>query len=279
MTIEAGPPAQPPQLSPDRKWFWDGSQWRPFAQHEAVFPTWQSVGAGLPPEQPAPVQRIPTPPPTTRPAARPAPAYVVPAPAPGIEAPLWQEPPTAGVNRYLYIAAGAIALVIVAVILNSLGTISLPWQSSSGQSRPTAAPGVSGATDAARADSFANGVLAPRISAIEDSVTLAGQTCAAGMTSGCQDALVQVDNKTSAALSAVDRVTVPICIAPQAAAVRVDLSKLDTAAVAALKGFRDNRAAEMQSGFAQVGPVNAQLRADNGALTVAVKACATPSPT
>lgn len=202
------------------------------------------------------------------------PAYVMPAPAPGVEVPLWKQGSTgAGVNRYLYFAGALVGLVIVAVILNSMGTISLPWPTT--DARPTAAPTISGANDSARADSYANTLLAPRISAIEDSVTLASQTCGAGLTTSCQEAAIQIDNKTTGALGVMEGISVPFCIYPQHAALRADLTKLDLAAQAALKGFRDDRLAEMQSALGQIAAANNQVRADDAALIAAAKACGT----
>lgn len=273
---ETGPPTQGPQLSPDHQWIWDGSRWLPVAEHKAIFPTWKSVGAGLPAEASPAVQVIPTPPPAA--AVQRAPQfYVPPAPAPAMAVPLWKQVPGTGINRYLYFVAGFLALVIVGVILSSLGTITLPWQQSSTAHPTNAAGPAGGANDAARANSYVT-QLAPRISSIEDAVTLARETCAAGLTSGCLDSLVQVDNRTSVVVSDVGKMTAPDCIALQATTLRLDLGKVDAAALSGIKGVRDNRSAELQSGLSQLNSANAQLQSDDAAVTSAAKACASASP-
>lgn len=277
MNSQGGPPAQAPQVSPDGKWYWDGTQWRPFAVHQAVFPTWQSVGAGLPQDAPAPVQRIPTPPPQAQARRAAAPAYPVMAPAvEPAQPPLWRQAATApGINKYLYLGAGAIALVIAAVVLSSLG-LTLPWQQSPPeQVRAKAGPTLSARSDSARADLLINDVLAPPLGTVGDSVTLVHESCAAGMTASCQGALIEVDNNVTALLPVIDRQTVPICIAPQVAQLRADLVKLDGDAQLGMKGFKDNRATEVKSAAGLVGSVFAQVQADDAATATAAKGCDT----
>ena len=82
MSIDASPPAQPPQMSPDGNWVWDGSQWQPVTgvepTHEGVFAAYaqkveaadQAVGVAQPAAVAAPVQ-----------ATAPAVDYSYPAPA------------------------------------------------------------------------------------------------------------------------------------------------------------------------------------------------------
>lgn len=284
MSSPAGPPAQPPRLSPDGKWFWDGTQWRPIAVHEAIFPTWQSVGAALPAEQAAQAQRIPGPPPVVRPAApakQRSPVYRMPAPqpapAPQMEAPLWQEPrQSMGLTKYMYGAAALIALVLAGVVLSSMGTITFPWQHSPPeQAAAKAGPSLTARSDSAQANLLINGVLAPPLADLDDTVALVKESCVAGMTASCQDALVGVDNKTTALLQVIDQESVPACIAPQVARVRADLAKLDADAQLGIKGFKDNRPSEMVSGGSQIPPQFAQVQADGNALVAAAKGCDT----
>ncbi len=282
MSVETGPPAQPPQLSPDHKWIWDGTQWRPLAVHEAVFPTWQSVGAGLQPEAPAaPAVRIPTPPPVSRPAPYPAAPLVyraaAPANPPGADVPLWRrEAPSSGMYKYMYIAAGVIGLIILGVVLSSIGTIPLFWQQappSRAAASPT--PPLNLRSDAARADRYANALLAPLMSDLNDSAAAAVQACAPGMTSSCEDALISTDDKVAATLTVVNRETVPLCIATPDAALRSDLPKVDADLQLALKAFKDNRIAELRGGLGPLGGDVAKTRADSSAIAAAAKACDT----
>ena len=271
-------------LSPDRKWFWDGTQWRPVAVHEAIFPTWQSVGAGLPAEPAAPAQRIPTPPPQARPYRAPtAPVYRAPvparaaAPAQVVEVPLWQEAPAGnGLNKYMYAAAGVIGLIIVGVILSSMGTITFPWQQAPAAPAPVKqGPALSARSDSARADHLINGLLAPQIAGLGDSVALIRDSCPAGMTASCQDALVGVDNKAAAILPAIDREPPPLCIAPSIERLRADVVKLDSYAQLGVKGFKDNRSSEMSSGASGAISLYGQVQADVAAATTAAQACDT----
>ncbi len=280
MSSPGGPPAQPPQLSPDHKWFWDGSAWQPIAQHEAVFPTWRGVGAGLPTAQAAPaVQRIPSPPP--QPARRApvgAPAYRLAPPPPNqAAAPLWrQDNRRLGPGRYLYFAAGAIALVLVGVVLTSLGTITLPWQQAAAQpavASPT--PALSSRSDRGVADSFINGMLSPRLADVYDSIVMMRQACPAGMTASCQDGLVGIDNRTGRLLQQIDAATVPLCIAAPTAAIRLDLSKVDGWAQYSIKAFRANRAADVQTGWTQLSATYTLVQADGNAVVNASKVCDT----
>ncbi len=281
MSSQAGPPARPPQVSPDGKWYWDGAQWRPFAVHQAIFPTWQSVGAGLPPESAARVQRIPSPPPPSRPASIQPPRRVYraapPPPAPQLEAPLWKQPASStGVTKLMYLGAGFIALIVVGVVLSSLGTIRFPWeQSPPEQVAAKAVPALSARSDSARADHLVTVVLAPPLATLSDSVTLVRESCPAGMTASCQDALVQVDNNVTALLPVIDHETVPLCIAPQVAQLRADLVKLDGDAQLGVKGFKDDRAGEVSSGASLVSSLFGQVQADSAAIPAAAKGCDT----
>lgn len=282
MTLPAGPPAQPPRLSPDGKWFWDGTQWRPIAVHEAIFKNWQSVGASLPPETAAPAQRIPTPPPTGRPVPPPrVPVYRAPVVAPvapqSVAPPLWEEPRAGtGLNKYMYGAAALIGLIVVGIVLSSMGAITFPWEKSPPDqvaAKPT--PGAATRSDAARADHFINDVLATPLAAVGDNVALVREACPAGMTASCQDALVGVDNKVSVFLPVVDRESVPQCIATPASRFRADLAKLDAAAQLGIKGFKDNRLGEVQSGAAQVPAYYNAVANDVNAMSAAAKVCDT----
>ena len=284
MSSPAGPPAQPPQVSPDGKWFWDGAQWRPIAVHQAIFPTWQSVGAGLPAEAAAQARSIPSPPPQqqsqpqSRFVAPQAPVYPVAAPAPQVQAPpLWRQPRrSTGLNKYLYAGGGVVGLVVVALVLSSMGAIRFPWQQSPPeQVAAKATPGLAARSDSARADRLITVLLVPPLADLSDSVGQVRVGCQGGMTISCQDALVTVDNQTLGVVAVIDRETIPACIAPQMTLLRADLVKLDADAQLGEKGFKDNRATEVQSAAALIVSRVASTQADTNALTAASKACDT----
>lgn len=283
MSIETGPPPQPPQMSPDHKWIWDGSQWRPVAQHEALFPTWRSVGAGLTPEAAAApaAPRIPTPLPAARFVAPTAPVYVAPAPEPA-EVPLWQRDslPSGGHPTILYFVVGAMIMVVLAVILNSFAVLPFPWQH--GTPVPAKAkvlPPLTVRSDSARADRFVNGVLAAPLGDTTDTIGLARQTCAAGLTTSCEEVLIDAHNKITILLRSIEGESVPVCISGLTTKLRSDLTKTDDGTQAALKAFNDNRPAELQSGVGQINAAYAQVLADSAGLSAAVKSTCDTQPT
>jgi hypothetical protein len=127
---DGSPPQRPPQISPDGKWVWDGTEWQPVAGrdsgHTAVFPAFSA--AALDPAL------------TTHPAPVPFRAPVAPVnyaanyslAQPQTNAPLWQV--KAGHwNKYLYVAAGVIVLVMAGIFLSSLGKIAVPLFAGSSQ--------------------------------------------------------------------------------------------------------------------------------------------------
>lgn len=194
-----------------------------------------------------------------------------------MEAPLWQEPrQSGGFNRYLYGAAAVIALIVVGVVLSSMGTITFPWQQSPPeQVAARSGPVLSARSDGARADLLISGVLAPPLAGLGDNVALVKESCTAGMTASCQDALVGVDNKSSALIQVIDQQTIPACLAPQVARVRTDLANLVASSQLGEKGFKDNHAYEVSNGAASVNVYYGQLQADANALATAAKGCDT----
>lgn len=253
MSIDSSPPAQPPQMSPDKKWFWDGAQWRPIPHHEAAFPSWKSLGEGFVPPSAAvaPVVALPTPPPAVR-AAAPAPAYRIAGPAPDVAVPLWRRGPApTGIKKYANIVAGAVTVVVVAIlvgvfvppVLSSLRPASTPTPA------PTAAPGPQTRSDAARA-TYLFTVLDSPIADLKDDLT-AIKVCGTGMTSSCQDALNSIDITTGNTLPVLEKAPTPACLAGPVANVRSDLKNISTGAEQALKGVKDNRKSEFTPGYTQ----------------------------
>src|SRR3981081_3382230 len=127
MSVGSSPPQNPPQLSPDGRWVWDGHQWQPV-------PVVAGDVAGV----------VPAPAPTPEPAAAAwTPAAVAYTPpqveTPGIpyavpvaeetEVPLWVEKPRQGISMYLFAATALVVLIMAMMALNSMNIVRMPWES------------------------------------------------------------------------------------------------------------------------------------------------------
>ena len=255
MSIEASPPAQPPQMSPDKQWFWDGAQWRPIPHHEAAFPSWKSLGEGfIPPAAAAPAApAFQTPPPAARRARSPQqPSYRIAGPAPDVAAPLWNRGPApTGIKKYANIAAGAVAIVVVAILASLFipPIVSSRQPVSTSTPAPTPAPGPKTRSDASRV-AYLLGILDAPMADLKDDNT-AIKVCGTGMTTSCQDALTAIANTMGNTLPSVEKAPIPSCVTAAFATVRSDLTTIDTGAQQALKGVRDNRKAEFTPGVSQ----------------------------
>ncbi len=274
MSIEAGSPPAPPQLSPDGKWVWDGAAWRPIAIHEAAFPTWRSVGADLP-LQPAAAQPVAR---AVVPQSMPVPAAAaVIAPAPDMAVPLWQQgPKSTGINKYLYGVAGGVALLVIGAILTSFGPVSFPWShTADAPAPPKLAPALTSRSDYARADRLVNVILAPAFDDTNQSLSLVKETCYGGMTSGCEDAVIAADNQIGVMLRLIDQQASPACVSYYTTHVRADLATTDAGLQLALKAYKDNRATELAQGLAEFRTGFARSVSDETAMGNAAKACDT----
>ncbi len=87
--------------------------------------------------------------------------------------------------------------------------------------------------------------------------------------------MIAADDAATAAMAAIDRETVPVCISTPAVKVRADLAAIDSGSQLAVRAFSDNRASEMQNGLSQVAGASGRLQADTAALTAGVKTCDT----
>ena len=234
-------------LSPDGKWVWSGSEWLPIAGHGAVFAAWNSIAVeAVAPEvaQPVAVQ-----------APMRAPVMQYAAVQPEVEAvPLWQEQRKSGLNKYLYIVAGVIAVVVAIVAVNSLG-IQWPWSVSApeGLSRNTyIPPPVAVRSDAGRADYFLTGVLAPPMLALSQDTEIVKETCYGNLTEACQTAVTAAENQVKQVLAAIDHATLPICVASNVAKLRVDVASMDDALSLAIKGYKDSLGSEVTQGVSRL---------------------------
>jgi hypothetical protein len=260
VSIEASPPIQPPQMSPDKKWFWDGAAWRPIPVHEAAFPNWQGVGAGFSPE-----------------AAQPAQAYRIAAPAPGVAAPRWsQAPRRLPLPRAGMFAAAVAGLVAVVALVSVFGTLALSNRPAVATPRATATPTPGPADRSASAQAaFIVKTLTSPMADLKDTTSQTRTSCAAGMTSSCADNLTAIGTQSSAILAMLDRVTTPLCLTTYQARLHTDLTTMNNGTQLALKGFHDNKKSEFSSGLSQVNNLSGWVQTEFVDLRNAAPACET----
>ena len=257
MSVEATPPP-PPQLSPDGKYVWDGSQWRPIAgvaepSHAAIFAAWNSLKVD------------PADPVAEAPEAAAVPVFTpvqVQEPAPEIDysytvndptiTPLWRQNKGSGLTKYLYVGAGLVVFVIAVMLLNSLN-LQLPWtgvassSSPSASAQPSPTPDTSG-TDYVRADRFLVSTLTPPLSALEKTVQTLDQHCDGTMSNSCFNALNASEDQLKKVLAAVNLGDIPKCIAGQMSKVLIDMQAVDKQLQLALTGYQDSSADELATG-------------------------------
>jgi len=285
VSIDASPPAQPPQMSPDGNWVWDGSQWQPVTgvepTHEGVFAAYahkveaadQAVGVAQPAAAVAPVQ-------AAAPAvdySYPAPAvdYAYPAPEPVV--PLWQPPKNSSKSVVLYAFAAVIVLVMLMMVLNSLNLVSLPFFGAS-SSAPAAKPSPLAypiRSEFGRADDFLKGSLAPAMATFQQTVP-GLQACTGTLSNSCFYAITASDNQMKTVLSVIDHGTIPLCLATPMKKYRSDLSLMEAGLQLGLKGYKDNQVGEVTNGVNQFARVAEALQGDVTALDGAKKTQCSP---
>jgi hypothetical protein len=259
-----GPPAGPPRVSPDGKCIWDGNQWLPVARRQAVFPAW-SVAA----EQSAPAPEvvkselapIPVIGPEGEEVIEEEPAFN---PYPYVEPakPAWERPQT-GFNKYLYIAAGLVVLVMAALVLNSLGPFQLPWVAQANPTpRPSPTPPLAARSDFALADRLLNGYLSQPIAAFNSSNVILDEECNGVLSFSCRDAMRNTDYQVKTLISVLGQQTAVSCIAAPVTKMRADLAAMDAGLILALKAYSDNALSELGQGFASYQASLAALGVD-----------------
>ena len=287
MIIGANPTLQPPQLSPDGKWIWDGHQWQPLPETNwepdaaAVIPP--AVAASAPVILPAvavaaPIQR----------AAQPSPVEIYPQPAalsyPVAETPvtpLWAEPAKSGMTIYMYAGAAAVVLVIVMMILSSTNIIQLPWPggaSSSGGPTTSQSQGPP-ASDYSRADRFSNVFVAPAVVSLGHTLPALQSACTGTLSNGCLTALNAARDQMTTLLSNVDHGDVPACIAAGATRTRSDLQSMADGIDVSLNGYQDYSGAEVYLGISHFAYVSRLLKPDVAALNSQKSHCSKVTPT
>ena len=301
MSVDAGPPIPPPQLSPDGKYVWDGSQWQAIADssepvHKGVFAAWNSIH--VEPADPvgelaqrAPIQ-------AQAPASMPVqitPSMQVEAPPPEIDysytvndptiTPLWLKSTSSGVSKYLYFGAGLVVVVIVLMILNSLNFMSLPFIGAgsrtdrAAKSSPTP-PSYTPATvrsEFSRADGFLNGSLAPAMDSLVQPIT-AMQSCNGTLSNACFDAMNRAGPPLKNVLTVIDRGPILQCIAAPMKQLRSDFANMQIGLTRALKGYNDNQRAELDSGLYPFVRNAQALSADAKAVDQAAKTLCSTDP-
>jgi hypothetical protein len=267
--------SSPPLISPDGEWIWDGEQWQPVAKpqevsHQAVFAAWKGIAAEK--AQPDQVAQAARPTQAQVPASPPVidNPFQVPA-APGI--PLWQQTPKSGMTKYLYIAAGLIAVVVAAYFLSSLSSITWPWTPAPppGPIPTTPTPPLKARSDSARASLFYSGVLVPSLGGLDQSLPILKETCTGSLTFSCQNAINDGDKDIKHVLFVIDHQTIPACIAKHVTRLRLDLTGMDSALQTALLGYQDNRASELSQGLSGFSTASQTLQADINAIGTAQK--------
>jgi hypothetical protein len=286
VSIDASPPAQPPQLSPDGKWVWDGTKWQPVAGvepvHVGIFPAWNSitVDPGEPavepvqqaPAQQAQVQQTPM---QFNPEPEPVVDYGLPA-APEQVVPLWQQRPATGVSTLMYVGAAVVVLVMAMIVLNSMNFIQLPWpgsgSSSSNQAAASPTPNNTG-TEFVRAQRFLNTSLEPAVLSLDKTLPTMTQVCVGTLSNSCFDAISSTDQQVQNVVSVIDHGSVPLCIAGPVNKLRVDFQGMHAGLQAALTGFQNNDRAAVGNGLTRFSSFGPALKTDGDALTAAEQTC------
>jgi hypothetical protein len=265
-------------LSPDGKWVWDGTQWQPIAQHESVFPSWQSAVAVEPATPVAPVPApVPMPMPTPALVQPVNPALYYPQSAPA--APLWKqkEPKQTGMNYALYFAAGIVGIVIILIVLNSVFPLwlLLPGpKASAARPSPQASPlpALTQRSDYARADYFANVLLAPQLRTLNPALTMVAQQCTRNLTNSCQDALNAVDPQIKSTLALINKTSLPLCVAPPVAKLKADINNMESALQVATSAYDQNQGSALAFAMGTFVKYRAVFSADIPAISSVAKA-------
>jgi hypothetical protein len=272
---DGSPPQRPPQVSPDGKWVWDGTEWQPVAGrdsgHTAVFPAFNPAAlqaSMVDPTTPA----SPTPFGAAPPAVNYAASYSAPQQT---SAPLWQVKPGHW-NKYLYVVAGVVVLVIAGIFLSSLGPITLPWFASAGPvvSRPGPSE-LSARTDYAAANRFMTDHITSDIVSLNKTITAQVLSCNGVLTVGCQDAMTVTDGKVQDALAVINTESFPLCLATNVGNVKFQLQRLHGFLHDAFTAYTDSSKKELLSALAGFYAVDHALQLAFNATQAAANVCDT----
>jgi len=285
MSIDTGPPAQPPQLSPDGNWVWDGSQWQPVTgggaapAHAGVFKAYDTIAV----ETVAP----------TLEAAPPAVQYEQQYPLPvsaqdysygGSQpdlTPLWQQTKGGGYGRYLYFVAAIALFVMVLIVLSSMNFVQLPFINAGSKStpnqvaaQPSPTPDTSG-PDSVRADRFMTGQLRPALVVFDQTLPGVQRYCTGTLSSSCFDALNAAEQQVKNVAAVIAKADIPSCISVGTAKLQADVKGMNDQLMSALSGFPDNNKYTVQSGVRGFGNYVQVATTDYTATETAQKKCFT----
>lgn len=280
MSIDAGPPAQPPQLSPDGNWVWDGSQWQPVTgggaapAHAGVFKAYDAIVV----EPVAPT--IEAAPPMVQYEQQ----YPLPAPAAygGSDpdfTPLWQQTKGGGYGKYLYFVAAIALFVMVLIVLSSMNFVQLPFTSagssnSNATAKPSPTPDFSG-PDSVRADRFMNGSLQPAIAGLDQTVPELNRACAGIASTSCFDAITATDQQVKKVMRVITTGDIPSCIRAPITDLKANVQSMDNQLLAAFKAFQDNNNPEVYANVNRFRSYHQFAAADLSAANQAQKKCYT----
>jgi hypothetical protein len=281
MSVGSGPPANPPQLSPDGRWIWDGQKWQPVPVVVGDVAGVARVAAAAAAPAPTPVAVAYAPPQVQAPVI----PYAVPA-AEVNEAPLWQEPaPKGGIqglSLLLFAGAAVVVLIMAMMALNAMQIIQMPWQSDrEAPVKVTASPTpqLPVRSEYARADRFVNTNLSPAVADLSKTLPAVLQSCNGTLTTSCQTAIVTSAALVKKVLLVIDRGDIPPCIAPGMTRIRADFAQIDDGLQIALKGYTDNVRSEVIRGLNRFVAADPAMQADAKATDLAMKTQCSTEPT
>jgi len=166
--------------------------------------------------------------------------------------PLWRQGTSTGINKYLYIGAAAVVVLMGAVLLSTLGPLTLPWaRPAASQPAPVAKPAVplASRSDFARADRFLTGVLPPAVAALDDVMGPIREGCNGSMTVTCEYAIGPAQKEATQLVTVVGAASIPDCIAASYARITVDAAGISGGLQTMQGGYDHNRAADIRSGL------------------------------
>jgi hypothetical protein len=284
VSIDASPPAQPPQMSPDGNWVWDGTKWQPVTgvepAHEGVFAAYaQKVEAAEQAVAAAPMAAVAAPVQVAAPAVN----YAYPAPAadyyPAAESvvPLWQAPKGSGKTVYLYVGGAVVLFLMVLIVLNTINFLSLPFIGGRPSSNPPPAANASPAagpvrSEYGRGDLFFNGSLAPAVASLE-ATKAAMESCTGDLSNICFNAMNASDQELKNVLAVIDHGSIPSCIAAPVKQLRSDFAQMDAGLQLGLNGFKVGQSSQVVNGVHQFRQVAGSQQGDTNAVTNALKTC------